>query len=60
MFCNIYMWALAFLGLIVLLNFLYNTMWGFLQLTRSILAPYFIANEESLTLAKKYGSWACK
>lgn len=58
MFCDFYTFVLALLGLIVLLNFLYNNLWGFLQLTHSILAPYFIVNEENTTLAKKYGSWA--
>lgn len=56
--CNIYTLGLALFGLIVLVQFLLSSLWGFIQAVRYFLAPYFIAGEEDLSLGKRYGNWA--
>ncbi|KAK9869731.1 hypothetical protein WA026_003468 [Henosepilachna vigintioctopunctata] len=56
--CNYQTLFLAFIGLLVLINFLLNRLWGVLQAIRAILGPYFIASEENSSLIQKFGSWA--
>ncbi|XP_017780782.1 PREDICTED: hydroxysteroid dehydrogenase-like protein 1 [Nicrophorus vespilloides] len=55
--CNTYTWCLAALGAFAVLFFLFETIWNLLQMTRSILAPYLLANEEESSV-KKFGLWA--
>lgn len=57
--CGLYTYLLAaILGLIVAL-FLLDTIRNFLQVTRAMLGPYFIPQED-ISLSKRYGPWACK
>ncbi|XP_049822590.1 inactive hydroxysteroid dehydrogenase-like protein 1 [Aethina tumida] len=52
-----YIYPLAALGVLVLFFFLLDVVWSLLQVSRAILAPFFIPNEET-SLVKKYGPWA--
>ncbi|CAH0557891.1 unnamed protein product [Brassicogethes aeneus] len=54
---DMYMLALAALGVVVLFFFFLDLIWSILQLSRALLAPFFIPNEET-SLVKKYGQWA--
>ncbi|XP_044267593.1 hydroxysteroid dehydrogenase-like protein 1 [Tribolium madens] len=55
--CSLYTLILAVFGCIVIFLFLLNTLWGLMQATRAILAPFFLPHEET-SLIKKYGQWA--
>ncbi|XP_025835913.1 hydroxysteroid dehydrogenase-like protein 1 [Agrilus planipennis] len=55
--CNFYVIILAIIGLVAIFFYLSDTLWSFLQLSHSILAPYFLP-QELQSLVKKYGSWA--
>jgi 17beta-estradiol 17-dehydrogenase / very-long-chain 3-oxoacyl-CoA reductase len=55
--CSVYSLLLTTLGCIVIFFFLLGNLWGLLQATRAILAPFFLPHEET-SLVKKYGTWA--
>lgn len=56
---GVYTNPLAVIGLVVIVHFVINALWGVLQTCRNLLAPIFLPNEET-SLTKKYGPWACK
>ncbi|KRT85300.1 dehydrogenase, partial [Oryctes borbonicus] len=55
--CQIYTSILAILGSITLFFLLLDTLWNIVLVTRAVLAPYLLADEET-NLVKKYGCWA--
>lgn len=57
--CTLQTYVLALLLAVTIILFLWDTIRNILQIIRAILGPYFIPTE-NISLAKKYGSWACK
>ncbi|VEN56439.1 unnamed protein product [Callosobruchus maculatus] len=54
---GIYAAPLTAIGLVVLLFLLLDILWKLFELTRTVLAPFFMPEEE-VSLVKKYGPWA--
>lgn len=51
--------VLLMVGALTILFFFLDLIWSLLQVSRAVLAPLFLPNEEN-ALARKYGPWACK
>lgn len=58
-FCNFYIQIFAFLGVLTLIYFVFDTIWSLLQGIRGMLAPHLLSNDANNLIAK-FGSWACE